>query len=291
MIEQDREELIFDFERTIDRFLCDPEQLAANYNSYAFPERNLFTKCLVEKCGKLLFHPTADDLKNRYYYAEFLKSPYVWFNLYFVFEKEEKQLLDFVDMSHEEDSGQRFFCDIIYCLFKMGYRMSKDEQSSILDKLAELNTIAKSEHSVVIPIQLRHELLKYSLLQCYKNIQNAGLGSRQEMEYYLLLHENWRFISKLLSVLLNVIIGCDLSNMAGIANNIKDRHLHFAHLFILAAESERGRKNIYKGNKKVDRLFTLKKEMETNPQYLADQRLDMLIPILFPKVENFKSLK
>ena len=111
------------------------------------------------------------------------------------------------------------------------------------------------------------------------------------MECYLLLHENWKFISKLLSVLLNVIIGCDLSNMAGIANNIKDRHLHFAHLFILAAESERGRKNIYKGNKKVDRLFTLKKEMETNHQYLADRRLDMLIPILFPKVENFKSLK
>lgn len=33
------------------------------------------------------------------------------------------------------------------------------------------------------------------------------------------------------------------------ANNIKSYRLDYAHLFILAAESEKGRKNVYKGRR------------------------------------------
>ena len=89
---------------------------------------------------------------------------------------------------------------------------------------------------------------------------------------------------------MNFIIDCDLANMASIADNIKSYHLDYAHLFILAAESENGRKNVYKGKKGNDNLLKLKEAMNTNPKYEKKEDLDKLIPILFPNIDAFKIL-
>lgn len=76
--------------------------------------------------------------------------------------------------------------------------------------------------------------------------------------------------------------------MASLADNIKSYYLDYAHLFILAAESENGRKNVYKGKKGHDNLLKLKEATRSNPKYEKKYELNKLMPILFPNVDAFK---
>ena len=78
--------------------------------------------------------------------------------------------------------------------------------------------------------------------------------------------------------------------MAAIADNVKSFHLNYSHLFILAAESENGRKNVYRGKKGNDNLLKLKEAVKTSLRYKKEEDLDRLVPILFPNVDEFKML-
>ena len=92
------------------------------------------------------------------------------------------------------------------------------------------------------PQIIKNEVLKYSLLLYYLRIQKPVQDFNTRLLHYNLLHTHWNFISKIASVLMNLIIDCDFPNMASIADDIKSYHLDYAHLFILAAECESGKK-------------------------------------------------
>ena len=138
--------------------------------------------------------------------------------------------------------------------------------------------------------EIKNDVLKYSLLLCYLRIQKESIAFNEKLSNYKLLHDHWAFISRIASVLMNFIIDCDLSNMAAIADNVKSFHLNYSHLFILVAESENGRKNVYRGKKGNDNLLKLKEAVKTNPRYKKEEDLDRLVPILFPNVDEFKML-
>jgi hypothetical protein len=237
------------------------------------------TEVLLNRYRELFFHPIVEFEESVYFYTSLLKSSSVWFDIRLVFGDNDNCLLNFTKTKHDEgDSSQWFFSDVIYCLFRLGYQLSAIERKTIKDKL-------------VGSFITKNELLRNSLLQCYGQIQNANLSIEQKKEYYILLHDNWTFISRILSVLMKTIIGCNLVNMASIADNVKSHHLQYAHLFILAAESDRGKRNEYKGKKGSDNLSKLKDAMKPSPKYKKNEKLDKLLPILFPRVEAFNSLR
>ena len=257
------------------------------YRSLGPQSQHLLIKSLLNRYERLLFHPTDEDNKNVYFYTCLLENPLVLFDIRLLF-KDANSLFYFTEIERfENDSRQQFFSNVIYSLFKSGYKLSLLEQKKIKDEIIYTKNDVATDKSAVI----KNKLLKYSLLQCYKQIQGEVTCHEQEQEYYKLLCDNWKFISRVLSVVINVVVGCDLPNMASVANNVKDYHLEYAHLFVLAAESQQGRKNEYKGKKNNDNLEKLKKEIETSPKYKKNEKLDKLLPILFPRVETFKSLK
>lgn len=259
-----------------------------DYYRYLDPKlQHLLLKILLNRYERLLFHPTEEDNKNVYFYICLLENPLVLFDIRLLF-KDVNSLFDFTEIKRfEDDSRQSFFSNVIYSLFKSGYKLSLIEQGKIKDEIIDIKDDVTTDKSSI----LKNKLLKYSLLQCYKQIQDEVTCYEQEQEYYKLLCDNWTFISRVLSVVMNVVVGCDLPNMASVANNVKDYHLEYAHLFVLAAESQQGRKNEYKGKKNNDNLEKLKKEIEISPKYKKNGKLDKLLPILFPRVETFKSLK
>lgn len=254
------------------------------YNQIDSSSQHLFTEALSDRYKSLFFHPTVKEEKNVYFYINLLKSPSLWFNIQMLFSGEKQGLLDFMEVKHcEGDSRQSFVSAVLFCLFRSGYELSPDEKKIIKEKIV----VAKADKTGT----LKNELLNYSLLQCYRQIQETDFTIEKKHEFYKLLYDNWTFISRILSVLMHVVIGCDLANMASIADNMKSFHLEYAHLFVLAAESHAGKQNKYMGNKKVDNLEKLKNIMGTDYKYKKDNRLDSLMPVLFPNVETFNSLK
>ena len=188
-------------------------------------------------------------------------------------------------MEHENDSRQIFFTEVIYCLFKAGYSLSIVEEEVIIIRLKELYEMIQERNPQII----KNEVLKYSLLLYYLRIQKPVQDFNTRLLHYNLLHTHWNFISKIASVLMNLIIDCDFPNMTSIADDIKSYHLDYAHLFILAAECESGKKCVQtkRGN---DNFLKLKEVMRTNLKYEKKEDLDKLIPILFPNIDAFKVL-
>lgn len=254
------------------------------YNQIDSSSQHLFTEALSDKYRRLFFHPTLEVEKNVYFYINLLKSPSLWFDIQMLFSGEKQGVLDFMEVKHcEGDSRQSFVSAVLFCLFRSGYELSPGEKKIIKEKIV----VAKTDKTGT----LKNELLNYSLLQCYRQIQETDFTIEKKQESYKLLYDNWTFISRILSVLMHVVIGCDLANMASIADNMKSFHLEYAHLFVLAAESHAGKQNKYMGNKKIDNLEKLKNIMGTDSKYKKDNRLDSLMPVLFPNVETFNSLK
>ena len=85
---------------------------------------------------------------------------------------------------------------------------------------------------------------------------------------------------------MHVVIGCDLANMASIADNVKSFYSEYAHLFVLAAESAGGRKNKYAGSKKIDNLAKLKNIMETDSKYKKDKKIGFINACLISQCGN-----
>lgn len=277
------------YKRDIDYYIANKTtgQFIDYYNGLDILAQSTFTDILIDKYKSLFFHPIEDDM-NTTFYMSLLGNPFVWFDIKLIFEGDESCLFTFVEVKHfDGDSKQSFFKGVIYWLFEAGYRFSDFEERILKDKLKELNKAIKNNE-----IQgIKNEVFRYSLLLCYQRIQNKGLSLEDELIYYKLLNDNWIVISRIASVLMNFIIGCDLPNMASIADNIRNFYLEYAHLFILAAESDKGKGNKYRGKKSKDNLCSLKEYLSINPQYEKDYKLDKLIPIIFPNIEEFKVLE
>lgn len=274
------------YEAIIDKYIANEtlKMFIDYYHRLDFPAQQEITKALLNKYRKLFFLPTERNANTVYYYLYLLKDPSVWFDIRLVFDNNDYCLINFTNLEHEKDSRQNFFREVIYCLFKAGYDLSIAEEETIIIRLKELYKMIKEGNPQIV----KNEVLKYSILLYYLRIQKKVQDFDSKLLHYNLLHNHWTFISRIASVLMNFIIDCDLPNMASIADNIKSYHLDYAHLFILAAESENGRKNVYKGKKGNDNLLKLKEATRSNPKYEKKDELDKLMPILFPNVDAFK---
>lgn len=286
--ERDKQELIEKYGAIIDNFVTNGtiEKFILYYHRQNSSIQQEITKILCNRYKNLFFHPTERETSTVYFYLNLLKHPSIWFDIRIIFRDNENCLLGFTNLEHGDDSRQTFFSEVIYCLFRAGYDLSNIEEDAIISRLKELHGMIKQGNSQ----EIKNDVLKYSLLLCYLRIQKESIAFNEKLSNYKLLHDHWAFISRIASVLMNFIIDCDLSNMAAIADNVKSFHLNYSHLFILVAESENGRKNVYRGKKGNDNLLKLKEAVKTNPRYKKEEDLDRLVPILFPNVDEFKML-
>ena len=287
--EIEKQKMMEKYEGIIDSFIMNGtiDKFILYYHRLDSSTQQEVTKNLFHRYKNLFFCPAERDNNAVYFYLNLLKHPSVWFDIRLVFKDNENSLLSFTKLEHEDDSRQRFFFEVIYCLFRAGYVLSSAEEDVIVSRLKELHIMIKQEN----PQDVKIDMLKYSLLLCYLRIQKEDITFSEKLSNYKLLHVHWTFISRIASVLMNFIIDCDLANMAAIADNVKGFHLNYSHLFILAAESKNGKRNVYKGKKGNDNLLKLKEAVRTSSKYKKEEDLDRLVPILFPNVDEFKMLR
>ncbi len=244
-------------------------------------QTQLFIDVLKENFEKALFSSNIEDLNKVQVFVHLFNSDFNWVNLSSIFTK-NNNLIRFVDKScYREYHQKNIFFDVVYIIMRSGYQINNDEGKLIYNNLQQKIGEAKDGANE----SSKNTVVNYSLLEFYNRIQNTPtLIESQKQEYYLLLHDNWRFITRILSVLVNVVLNCDLPNMSSLANDVKHRHLEYSHLFIMAAESEKGKLNNFKSKKKGDHISIWKEEIMLNPNYKENKNLDGFLSIIFPKV-------
>lgn len=279
-------------QNAISDYLSKIDMLAATASSKTFSDyyleqcvsnQLLINKALLYKYKHLFFYSKEIGHMEKGFYLSILKNPPIGFDIRHIFKEDSYNLLNFADALYEEDSKQSFFTEVLFCIFKIGYQISTPEQKDITNKLKELIGIKMTNNRQ----DIKNVVLRYALLLCYLRIQQKSQDHKINLINYKLLFENWTFISRVISVQMNFIIGCDLPNMAAIADNIKSYHLDYSHIFISAAESKKGKENDYSGKKGNNNLFKLKAEVKTNPNYKRKGDLDSLIKIILPNIEIY----
>ncbi|EJW93506.1 hypothetical protein EVA_18387 [gut metagenome] len=141
----------------------------------------------------------------------------------------------------------------------------------------QLQTLSGSiiQHSTA---SQRNAYVRYSFLLCCYRIQMTDKNEEEKEYLYSLLYQEWRMITRIISVFSGFIVGCELPNFASLTANMKS-HLEFAHLYVKAAETEKGRKNKYCGKSGVNQLHILEAEL-LKQQYERNSSMDELYAIL-----------
>lgn len=120
-----------------------------------------------------------------------------------------------------------------------------------------------------------NDLEKYIIALQYIRLYEAAIN-RFDVLYS---RQTKIFILRVLSVLSNRIIGSGQSNFKSITNNVIQFNKEYAHLFIVAMQSEKGQKNDYgKNGEKLLSLFN---------KNILNHDLDDVFQVIFPKI-NWK---
>jgi len=93
------------------------------------------------------------------------------------------------------------------------------------------------------------------------------------------LYKEWRIITRIISVFSGIVVGCEFNNFASLTANMKG-HIEFAHLYLKAARTDKGKRNKYSGKSGVDHLQKLEVEMQRQSDK-KNSSLDELHRILF----------
>lgn len=100
-----------------------------------------------------------------------------------------------------------------------------------------------------------------------------------EEELYVLLYKEWRIITRIISIFSGIVVGCEFTNFASLTTNMKG-HIEFAHLYLKAARTDKGKRNKYSGKSGTDHLVKLQEEMQRQSDK-KNSSLDELYRILF----------
>lgn len=101
----------------------------------------------------------------------------------------------------------------------------------------------------------------------------------EKEELYVLLYKEWRIITRIISIFSGIVVGCEFTNFASLTANMKG-HIEFAHLYVKAARTDKGKRNKYSGKSGVNHLLKLEVEMQRQSDK-KNSSLDELHRILF----------
>lgn len=215
-------------------------------------------------------------------YNHIFSAPLIRSHLNYIFRPTDvKDLLDYASRNFQErDSLQKSFCYIVLQLILSEKVVISDLVQPVSRQLQELHKCIRQNP---IP-QYKNAYVRYSFLICCYRIKMCDKNPLEKEELYIMLYKEWRIITRIISVLSNIIVGCELNNFASLTENIKT-HLEFAHLYVKAAQTKKGKRNKYFGKSGVDRLQKLKEETLKYPDK-KDSSLDELFLLLFQKELN-----
>lgn len=186
-------------------------------------------------------------------------------------------LLDYASRNfHEGDSLQKSFCYIVLQLIFSGNIDVSNLIQSIREQLQELHKTVKQN-----PVPLyKNAYVRYSFLLCCYRIQTCDKNTLEKEALYVLLYKEWRIITRIISVLSGIVVGCEFTNFASLTDNMKS-HIKFAHLYVKATQTDKGKRNKYSGKSGADHLQKLQEEIRKHTDK-KDSSLDELFQILFP---------
>lgn len=210
-------------------------------------------------------------------YNHIFSNPLIRSHLNYMFRPTDvTDLLDYASRNFQEgDSLQKSFCYIVLQLLLSEHVAISDLIQPVCKQLQELHECIRQNP---VP-RYKNAYVRYSFLLCCYRILLCDKSPMEKEELYVLLYKEWRMITRIISVFSGIVVGCELMNFASLTDNIKS-HIEFAHLYVEATLTEKGRRNIYSGKSGIDRLQKLQEEMRRQSDK-KNSSLDGLYRILF----------
>ena len=215
-------------------------------------------------------------------YNHIFSHPLIRSHLHYMFRPADvTDLLDYASRNFQEgDSLQKSFCYIVLQLQLSGHVVVSDLIQPVCKQLQELYECIRQNP---IP-RYKNAYVRYSFLLCCYRIQLCDKSPLEKEELYVLLYKEWRIITRIISVLSGIVVGCEFTNFASLTANMKG-HIEFAHLYVKTARTDKGKRNKYSGKSGADHLVKLKDEMWKYSDK-NDSSLDGLFMVLFQKDLN-----
>lgn len=220
-------------------------------------------------------------------YNHIFSHPLIRSHLNYMFSPADvTDLLDYASRNFQEgDSLQKSFCYIVLQLQLSGHVVISDLIQPVCKQLQELHECIRQNP---IP-RYKNAYVRYSFLLCCYRIQLCDKSPMEKEDLYILLYKEWRIITRIISIFSGIVVGCEFTNFASLTANMKG-HIEFAHLYLKAARTDKGKRNKYSGKSGVDHLQKLEVEM-LKQQYERNISLDKIYTILFPSTSKQQSEK
>lgn len=210
-------------------------------------------------------------------YNHIFSHPLIRSHLHYMFRPTDvTDLLDYASRNFQEgDSLQKSFCYIVLQLQLSGHVVISDLIQPACKQLQELHECIRQNP---IP-RYKNAYVRYSFLLCCYRIQLCDKSPMEKEELYVLLYKEWRIITRIISIFSGIVVGCEFTNFASLTANMKG-HIEFAHLYVKAARTDKGKRNKYSGKSGVNHLLKLEVEMQRQSDK-KNSSLDELYRILF----------
>lgn len=170
---------------------------------------------------------------------------------------------------------QNVFYNLLQSFFVRGYIPEEEDKISISSYIKN-----ELDNSLLDDIETL-SLERYSIALQYIRLFESGLKCFEKLYNYKTKH----FILRILSVLTNRFIGTKQKSYSAIVNDVIMNNIEYSHLFIVAMQSTRGRKNDY-GKNGVKLLNQFDKNK-------INHDLDNVFQAIFPNIqwkENIEEL-
>lgn len=206
---------------------------------------------------------------NQYFVRFILEQERLYINLQRLAVEGTTPMLYLLDRGYEKD----VFYACIHSFFKRGYYPNTLDKNTIRSYISHILKKEELEEDYLL------ELEKYTIALHYINLCEADLSCFEILYNYKIR----QFIFRVLSVLINLIIGTKQKSFSAIVNDVIVSNLEYSHLFIIAMQSTRGRKNDY--GKNGVKLLTLFNKNKVNHD------LDNIFQVIFPNIKWREKIK
>lgn len=224
------------------------------------------TDAEIEELSDLIHDEIVEwylESANQHFIRFILEQERLFINLRRLTIEGTTPLLYLVDRGYEKD----VFYACIHSFFKRGYYPEPLDKATIKNYISFILKKEKLEDDYLL------ELEKNTIALHYINLYESGLKCFEILYYY----RTRQFILRILSVLINQIVGTKQKNFSAIANDVIVNNAEYAHLFIVAMQSPRGRKNDY--GKNGDKLLSQFDKSKINSD------LDNAFQAIFPNIQ------
>lgn len=224
------------------------------------------TDAEIEELSDLIHDEIVEwylESSNQYFIRFILEQERLFINLRRLTIEGTTPLLYLVDRGYEKD----IFYACIHSFFIRGYYPEPLDKTTIKNYISFILKKEKLEDDYL------HELEKDTIALHYINLYESGLKCFEILYNY----RTRQFILRILSVLINQIVGTKQKSFSAIANDVIVNNAEYAHLFIVAMQSPRGSKNDYgKNGAKLLSLFDKSK---------INSDLDSAFQVIYPNIQ------